>query len=152
MRIAVDTNILACAEGVNDTIRQDDALRLLGRLPYVTTVIPVQVLGELYKVLVSKGGHTGGSACDLVTTWRHAFTGWETSPEVMLAAAGLAAGHGLRIWDAVILAAASESACRILLSEDIHHDFTWGGVTVVNPFASEIHPLLSGLIERDPSV
>lgn len=61
----------------------------------------------------------------------------------MMAALDLVASRGLQVWDAVILAAAAEANCGVLLSEYTQHGFTWGGVTVVNPFAAEPHPLLA---------
>ena len=41
-----------------------------------------------------------------------------------------------------MLSAAGEARCRLLLSEDLQEGFTWGGVTVANPFAATPHPLL----------
>jgi hypothetical protein len=35
--------------------------------------------------------------------------------------------------------AASQSDCRLLLSEDFQEGFTWAGVTVVDPFSSPQH-------------
>jgi hypothetical protein len=32
-------------------------------------------------------------------------------------------------------------------SEDLQEGFTWGGVTVVNPFAAAVHPLLAMMLE-----
>jgi predicted nucleic acid-binding protein len=64
------------------------------------------------------------------------------------AAADLATDHHFSIWDAVILSAASQSGCRLLLSEDLERGFTWAGVTVVNPFASPQHALLQALLEE----
>jgi hypothetical protein len=32
------------------------------------------------------------------------------------------------------------------LSEDLQHGFTWGGVTIVNPFVSPRHELLDDLL------
>ncbi|HWB99103.1 MAG TPA: hypothetical protein VG672_20485, partial [Bryobacteraceae bacterium] len=55
--------------------------------------------------------------------------------------------HHFGIWDAVILSAASQAGCRLLLSEDLQDGFTWGGVTVVNPFASPRHALLEALLD-----
>ena len=52
------------------------------------------------------------------------------------------------IWDAVVLSAASQAACRLLISEDLQDGFTWGGVTVVDPFATERHPLLDALLKN----
>jgi predicted nucleic acid-binding protein len=67
----------------------------------------------------------------------------------MLAAADLAMDHQLTIWDAVILSAASQAGCRLLLSADLQDGFTWGGVTVVNPFSSPGHDLLHALLGAD---
>ena len=56
MRIALDTNILAYAEGVNGSARKRAALELIRKLPERSTFVPVQVLGELFRVLVGKAG------------------------------------------------------------------------------------------------
>ena len=65
---------------------------------------------------------------------------------VMLAAADLATDHHFSIWDAVILSAAAEAGCRLLLSQDLQEGFTWKGVTVTNPFSPTKHELLAALI------
>jgi predicted nucleic acid-binding protein len=70
----------------------------------------------------------------------------ETSAEVLFGAADLATDHQLSIWDAVILSAAAEGGCRLLLSEDLQEGFTWNGVTVTNPFAPKRHELLTALM------
>ena len=54
MRIALDTNVLACAEGADRAIMRDRALKLIQRLPPGAVVLPVQTLGELFHVLVRK--------------------------------------------------------------------------------------------------
>ena len=111
--------------------------------------MPAQVLGELFNVLVRKGGKSRSDARDALLSWRDAASVVETSPKAMLAAADLATDHQLGIWDAVILSAAAQSGCRLLLSEDLQEGFTWAGVTVVNPFASPRHALLQALLEED---
>ncbi len=146
MRIAFDTNVLACAEGINGAERRDAALALIRRLPQEAAVIPVQVLGELFNVLVRKGGKSRSDARDALLSWRDTFPVVETSPEVMLAAADLATDHQLGIWDAVILSAASQAGCRLLLSEDLQEGFTWAGVTVIDPFSSPRPAMLNALL------
>jgi predicted nucleic acid-binding protein len=146
VRIALDTNVLAYAEGINGVERRDAALALIRRVPQEAAIVPVQVLGELFTVLVRKGGKSRSDARDALLSWRDTFPIVEPSPEVMLAAADLATDHQLGIWDAVILSAASQSGCRLLLSEDLQEGFTWAGVTVVNPFASPQHALLHALL------
>jgi predicted nucleic acid-binding protein len=57
----------------------------------------------------------------------------------------LSAGRALDIWDSTIVAVAAETGCHLLLSEDLTEGFTWRGVTVANPFAAQLHPLLRAL-------
>ncbi len=146
MKIALDTNLLAYAEGINGAERRDAALALIRRLPQEAAIVPVQVLGELFNVLVRKGGKSRSDAREAILSWRDTFPSVETSPEAMLAAVDLATDHQLGIWDAVILSAASQAGCRLLLSEDLQEGFTWAGVTVVNPFSSPRHALLNALL------
>lgn len=146
MRVALDTNVLAYAEGVNGPERHAAALDLVRRLPQEAMFIPVQAHGELLNVLVRKAGMSRGAARDVMLGWWDAFAVIETSSAVIQAAGDLSADHQVGIWDAVIMSAASHAGCRLLLSEDMQEGFTWGGVTVVNPFASPPHPLLNGLL------
>ncbi len=148
MKIALDTNVLAYAEGINGAERRSTALALIRRLPQEAAIVPVQVLGELFNVLVRKGGKSRSDAREAILSWRDTYPSVETSPEAMLAAIDLATDHQLGIWDAVILSAASQAGCRLLLSEDLQEGFTWAGVTVVNPFCSPRHALLNALLEE----
>ena len=149
MKVALDTNILAYAEGVNDGEKRDIIVELLRGLPQGAVVVPVQVLGELCNVLTRKAGRSRAEARGALLGWSDAFATAATTPEVMIAAADLATDHQFSIWDAVILAAASQAGCRLLLSEDLQDGFTWGGITVTDPFASPRHPLLATLSAPD---
>ena len=150
MRVALDTNILAYAEGVNGTPMKKTALDLVQRLPDGVTLLPVQTLGELFNLLVRKAGRSPAKARKAILSWQDAFPLIETSAGVMLAAADLATDHQLSIWDSVILSAAAEAGCRLLLSEDLQDGFTWKGVTVTNPFASSKLELLTALLDATP--
>lgn len=142
MKVALDTNVLAYAENTNGLAMRDKALDLVNRLPSDSVILPVQTLGELFNVLVRKAGRRPARAQTAVLSWRDAFQTIETSSNVMVDAMDLAAKHGLSIWDSVVLSAAAEANCRLLLSEDLQEGFTWRGVTVANPFADVLHPLL----------
>lgn len=146
MKVTLDTNVLAYAEGVNGLEKRNTVLKLVRDLPQEATVIPVQVLGELFNVLTRKAGRPRTEAREAVLSWRDTFQVVETTPEAMLAASDLATDHAFSIWDAVIFSVASQAGCRLLVSEDLQDGFTWGGVTVVNPFASPRHPLLESLV------
>ncbi len=150
MRIALDTNVLAHAEGIHGAAMRDKALELLQRLPAGAVVLPVQTLGELFNVLVRKAKRPPARAREAMLSWRDAYAVVETSATVMVNATDLASDHGLTIWDSVVLAASAEAECRLFLSEDLQEGFTWRGVTVTNPFAPTLHPLLAALLtERE---
>ena len=147
MKIALDTNILAYAEGTNGAKMKRTALALIENLPAASVVLPVQTLGELFNVLVKKAKRPRAHVRTAILSWRDAFPVIDTSPSVMVNAADLATDHKVGIWDAVVLAATAEAGCRLLLSEDFQDGFTWQGVTVTNPFAAARHPLLAMLLE-----
>jgi predicted nucleic acid-binding protein len=144
--VAVDTNVLAYAEGTNGESKRSAALALLQKLPPESTLLPAQTLGELYNVLVRKARWSRADAERAVLGWGDAFPLIETSSGVVLAAMNLASDHQLGIWDAIVLSAAADAGCRLLLSEDLQEGFTWSGVTVTNPFSPSRHALLDAMM------
>ena len=121
IRLALDTNILAYAEGVGDAERCAGAIKLVEDLPAEAVLLPAQ------KAIMS---------------WADSFEVADSSWSSFQSAIDLAIDHGLQIWDALIMAVAAENHCRLLLSEDLQNGFTWRGLTVVNPFAPESSPWL----------
>ena len=146
MLVAVDTNILAYAEGLNGEARKHQSLVIMGQLEPESTLLPVQVLGELFSVLTKKAGRSRADARDAVLRWGDTFPLIETSSTVQLVAMDLCTHHQLAFWDAIILSAAADASCRLLLSEDLQDGFTWSGVTVANPFATRRHKLLEAML------
>lgn len=53
----------------------------------------------------------------------------------VLAAIDLHRLHGFSFWDALVLRAAKQSGCTVLLSEDLQGGRELDGVRIVNPFA-----------------
>jgi predicted nucleic acid-binding protein len=51
MRAALDTNLLVYAEGFGDEARVSATRRLLDQLSEADLVVPLQCLGELFRVL-----------------------------------------------------------------------------------------------------
>ncbi len=146
MRLALDTNILVYAEGLNGAAMQKSALGLIDALPRDIVILPAQVVAELFQVLVSKAKRTPVHARATILAWCEGFALMETSMPVLLSAAELAVTHRFSFWDAMVLASASEAGCSLLLSEDLQPGFTWNAVTVANPFATPKHPLLQNLL------
>ncbi|MCO6419143.1 PIN domain-containing protein [Siccirubricoccus sp. KC 17139] len=136
MRVALDTNILVYAEGVDGSARQVATLDLIDRLDADGITLPVQVLGELCNVLVRKARRSPAEARDRIAAWQESYTVVPTTGAVLEAAMELVQQRHLAIWDAVILAAAAEAGCEVLLTEDMHHGFAWRGMVLRNPCAT----------------
>ena len=133
MRAALDTNILAYAEGVNDDVRRAQARSLIRELRGSEILVPAQALGELFVVLLRRGKRTTDEARTTVLRWAEAYPIIATTPDVLVTALDLAVVHRLALWDSVILSAASSVGCDVLFSEDMGHGFAWRGVTIRNP-------------------
>ena len=146
MRVALDTNILAYAEGLGDERRVNLTRRILAEIPQERIVLPAQTLGELYRVLVGKANRKAAAARGAVLEWSDAFEVVDSTTACFIAALDLAVDHQLQFWDSLILAIAAHARCRMLLSEDLQPGFTWSGVTVVNPYSPVPHPLLEQLL------
>lgn len=146
MTFALDTNVLVYAEGLNGEAKQVVTKHILRSNSDTTAVIPVQALGELFNVLTRKGKWSASLAEVAVHRWRVTYPIVETTQSLLITAMELARDHRLFIWDAVILAAAAEARCDLLLSEDFQDGFAWRGVTVVNPFAEKPHKMLTKLL------
>lgn len=150
MRIALDTDILAYAEGIGDQGRRDATLALLQRLPADDILLPAQTLGELYRVLTGKAHRDPARAREAALSWADAYLVADSTWSAFQAALDLGVEHRFQFWDALILSVAVEHKCRLLLSEDLQHGFTWHGLTVLNPYVDPIPPLL-GRVFRDPA-
>ncbi len=148
MRIALDTNVLAYAEGAGAAARCETARELIAALPEGTAIVPAQALGELFNVLTRKLRQRRERARTAVLEWADSFEVADSSWQAFQAALDLCTDHELQVWDALILSVAAENQCRILLSEDLQPGFTWRGVTVVNPFAQPRDALLERALEN----
>lgn len=137
-RFAIDTNILVYAEGLGEPDKVEICLELVQKLPIASTVIPVQVLGELTRVLHAKARRPYQDIKTSIAAWSDSFTTVDTTQNAFSLALELASSHDISIWDAIIMAVARENRCQILLSEDMQDGFHWAGLTIINPFKDNI--------------
>lgn len=93
MRLALDTNILAYAEGLGGSSKKKLAVEIIEKLPPDSTLLPVQVLAELFHVLVRKAKRPPDRLQAAIVSWQDSFPLIETSPTVLLAAADLKFSH-----------------------------------------------------------
>ena len=134
MRVALDTSVLAYAEGLGDDVRCQLASDLIAKLNPINSLVPVQVLGELSRILTSKLKKSSADVRELLLSWSDAVVVADTTWTAFQSAMDLTVDHQISMWDALIMSVAAENKCRLLISEDFQNGFTWRGVTVVNPF------------------
>ena len=137
MRVALDTNVLAYAEGLGDDVRCQLASDLISKLDPINSLVPVQVLGELSRILTTKLKKSSADVRELLLSWSDAVVVADTTWTAFQSAIDLTVDHQISMWDALIMSVAAENKCRLLISEDFQNGFTWRGVTVVNPFETK---------------
>ena len=133
-RTFFDTDVLVYTDDKAAPAKQRRALDLIAEHRRARTgVVSLQVLQE-YFVTVTRKLHLDPRIArrkvELIAEFDVA------SPEVadILAAIDLHRLHGVSFWDALVLRAAKQAGCSILLSEDMQGNREIDGVQIVNPF------------------
>lgn len=103
MRAALDTNLLVFAEGFGDEPRVSATRRLIDQLSEADLVVPLQCLGELFRVLTGKAGRPAQQAQDAVLGWMDAYPVLESNAAAWRGAMDLCVAHQLASWDALVL-------------------------------------------------
>jgi len=134
VRSFFDTNVLVYADDNSAPAKQKRALELVAEHRRSGTgVLSLQVLQEYFVTVTRK------LAVDAQIARRKVELLAEfdvVTPEVpdILAAIDLHRLHNFSFWDALVLRAAKQAGCRVLLSEDLQHAREIDGVRIVNPF------------------
>ena len=148
-RVALDSNVLAYLAGVSrsseDEAKITEARSLIKRLAdHVSLIAPAQAVGELFVVL-RRSGVPADEARAILIEFADAFGTSASELGSVLAATDLVVDHKLQFWDSLILTAAANAGCTLLLSEDMQSGFVTRGVTIVDPFAKRPHPKLAAI-------
>ena len=152
-RIALDTNILAYLSGLSRVREDEEKIErtrdLIKRLaPAASLIAPAQALAELF-VLLLRSGASAEEARDILIEFAQGFGTCASEARTALSAADLVVDHKLQFWDALIVTAAADAGCTLLLSEDMQHGFIARGMTIANPLIEPAHPKLSALLARE---
>lgn len=133
----VDTNVLLYSISATEPLEQPSAKHWVdtmwtprrGRISW-------QVIHEFYSNAVRKLGvqtPVARAAVERLVLWNPA----PPRPATLRLAWHWCDAAQLNYWDALIVAAAEQSKCRWLLSEDFQAGRKFGAITVVNPFLRE---------------
>jgi predicted nucleic acid-binding protein len=131
----LDTNVLLYSVGdaPADAKKREVALQLLR---HRDSVVSIQVLQEFFHQATRPSRRdrmTADIAIGFVESW-HRFEIVENTAEILAVGMALSRDHRLSIWDALIVAAAQQSGCEKLLTEDLSHGQRFGSLRVENPF------------------
>ena len=136
MRQFFDTNVLVYAHDAHDAGKGDLSRSLVAdALDNDQFVVSTQVLAEFYATAMRRRLLGSARALDLVLLW----SGHEIvaqTPDLIVRAIALHQEHSLSFWDALIVQAALDARCDVLLSEDLQHGRRFGELTITNPFAT----------------
>ena len=129
-----DTNVLIYADDKAAPAKQRQSLNLLAEHRRAKSgVVSLQVLQE-YFVTVTKKLHVDAAIArrkvELLAELDVATLGVSD----ILAAVDLHRLHSFSFWEALILRAAKQAGCSVLLSEDMQDGREIDGVRIVNPF------------------
>ena len=132
----VDTNIFVYFRDASEAEKQKTAAHWLKRLwERQEGRISWQVLNEYYVTVTHK--LKPGLDRDMARSDVRILMSWNpvaVDGTIMEKAWGLQDHHNFSWWDALIIAAAVETGCTTLLSEDLQHGQAIHGLTIVNPF------------------
>jgi len=130
----LDTNILLYA-----VARDDPRTGIAEALLAAGGVISVQVLNEFAAVVRRNFGLSWDEIAEALSAIRALCGPVEpVTVEIHEAALRIADRYGYHIYDAAIIATALRARCRILYSEDMQGGQAIEGLTIRNPFASEV--------------
>jgi len=129
-----DTNVLVYADDKAAPAKQRRAVELVAEHRRAGTgVVSLQVLQEYFVTVTRKlkvDPRVARRKVELLAEFDVATPGVAD----ILAAIDLHRLHDFSFWDALILRAAHQAGCSVLLSEDLQEARETNGVLVVNPF------------------
>lgn len=128
-RVFIDTNVLIYVLS-SDTAKAERVERLFAD----GGTISIQVLNEMANVMRRKLGMEWHEAQDVLSMVRSLFAVIPNTIEIHDKGLDLAQRHSLSIYDAMIVAAALDTECTILWSEDMQHGFRIETLEIRNPF------------------
>jgi len=136
VRSFLDTNVLVYADDSAAPAKQKRAIALVSEHRRARTgVVSLQVLQE-YFVTATRKLHLDTRIARRKVELLAEFD--VATPDVVdiLAAIDLHRLHGINFWDALVVRAAKQTGCSVLLSEDMQGHREIEGVRVVNPFSA----------------
>jgi len=147
--ISADSNIFIYLFDDKEPVKQPVAAEVVAALATVDCVIGLQVVGEVRTVLQLKQKQPSWRASEHAHNLFTTFDSFGYGRNAVEKALEYSATGGLSYWDALLLAAAAEAGCTVLLSEDMGNGADYFGVRVINPFGTDgLTPAARAVLKR----
>lgn len=134
--VFVDTNVLLYSEDTADTAKHNAARRWLAELwQRRCGRLSAQVLNEFYANATRKlqPAMPAGDARAEVRRYQR-WQPWLNDHSTVETAWAVESRYRLSYWDSLVVAAAQQQGCELLLSEDLQHEQQIDNVRIINPF------------------
>ncbi len=130
--VFLDSNVLVYAYSYNEPAKQLTARQII---QHQTTLISTQVLQELVNIVTKKYKYSYTDAQQVVAENLQNNQLHTNTATTILSACEVAQQYKFSFYDSLIIAAALESNCSILYSEDLHNGLVVKDkLTIINPF------------------
>lgn len=131
-KIFLDTNILVYSYSYAEVEKQKIARQLISEM---NSAISTQVLQELANTLIKKFNVSAANVIDCIVECQNNSIVHINSESTITKACELSTKYGYSFYDSLIVAAALESDCTILYTEDLHNgQVVEDRLRIVNPF------------------
>ena len=127
----VDSNVLLYLADTNDSVKKPKADAIVAVKPFITA----QVVFECLNVCLKKFRLPKHTAIDFATNLFKTCNVIGEERETAIFAVELFSKYSLQVFDSKIVAAALDTDCSVLYSEDMQHGLVIENrLTIVNPF------------------
>jgi predicted nucleic acid-binding protein len=134
VRSFIDTNILIYTDDKAFPAKQRRAVEVVAELRRERTgVVSMQVLQEYFVAATRKLHVEAGVARRKIEIFAQ-FDLAKLEVADLLSAVDLHRLHGISFWDSLILRAATQTGCSVLLTENMQDARSFDGIRIVNPF------------------
>ena len=131
-KVLVDTNLWVYL--YSDKPKGNIVKRLLDE-HFANVTISIQILGELFNVLVKRGFKTKEEARDIISDLTMNFRVIEITKSSVFKAIEISVKYKYSYWDSLIIASALQNGCSSLYSEDMQDgQVIENKLKIINPF------------------
>jgi predicted nucleic acid-binding protein len=136
-RFFLDTNIFVCSFDLTAPAKARKATQLIRKaLTTQKGVVSYQVVQEFFNVALRRFARPmqSNDAEQYLSTVFRPLLAVHSSQALYAEALHLHAQSGLSWYDSLIVSAAIQARCDLLLTEDLHHGQRFGSLRITNPF------------------